>query len=239
MIDTFLASRLENWAEGSKNINTTNSKNYFGGNLIFCQKDVLNDNADGIKREFDKQINESLRNWLKVEQKRNIRKLDLKNFPIYGIFSKFINSPTPIFNQNQFHSFLRNNLIHILIRNTLIKKSLPNFRTGCEFMESLKNILAVVDIHDYNVLDSIAIDNLKEYINENKNKAVEILGIYPNTDQKIYESFEAFENDLRYNLEELKYSYISNKEKKIEEKIIIKIICNNKKAFNSTIKYDE
>ena len=238
-IDTFLASRLENWAEGSKNINTTNSKNYFGGNLIFCQKDVLNDNADGIKREFDKQINESLRNWLKVEQKRNIRKLDLKNFPIYGIFSKFINSPTPIFNQNQFHSFLRNNLIHILIRNTLIKKSLPNFRTGCEFMESLKNILAVVDIHDYNVLDSIAIDNLKEYINENKNKAVEILGIYPNTDQKIYESFEAFENDLRYNLEELKYSYISNKEKKIEEKIIIKIICNNKKAFNSTIKYDE
>ena len=238
-IDTFLASRLANWAEGSKNINTTNSQNYFGGNLIFCQKDVLNENAEGIKKEFDKQINESLRNWIKVEQKRNIRKLNLKKFPIYGIFSKFINSPTPIFNQNQFHSFLRNKLIHILIKDTLIKKSLPIFRTGCEFMESLKNILAVVDIHDYNVLDSIAIDNLKEYINENKNKATEILGIYPNIEQKVYESFEAFENDLRYNLEELKYSYISNKEKKIEETIILKIICNNKKSFNSTIKFDD
>ena len=81
-IDTFLASRLANWAEGSKNINTTNSKNYFGGNLIFCQKDVLNEHAEDIKREFEKQINESVNKWLNIERERNIRQLNLKNFPI-------------------------------------------------------------------------------------------------------------------------------------------------------------
>ena len=46
-IDRFLSSRLANWAEGSKNINSTNSQNYFGGNLIFCQKDVLNELLKG------------------------------------------------------------------------------------------------------------------------------------------------------------------------------------------------
>ena len=237
-IDTFLASRLANWAEGSKNINSTNSQNYFGGNLIFCQKDVLNEHAEDIKKEFNKQINESVRNWYNVEQERNIRQINLKNFPIYGIFSKFINSPTPIFNQNQFHYFLRHKFIHLLSKNILIERSLPKFRTGCEFMESLKNILAIVDIHDYNVLDSIAIDNLKDYILENKNKAIEILGIYQNNLKKNYDSFDEFENDLKSNLEMLKYSYISNKEQKIEETLILEIISKNMKWVNTKINYD-
>ena len=193
-IDRFLSSRLANWAEGSKNINSTNSQNYFGGNLIFCQKDVLNEHTEDIKREFNKQINESVKNWLKIEKERKIRQLNLKKTPIYGIFSKYVNSPTPIFNQNQFHNFLRNKLIHLLIKDVLLQKSL---------------LLAIVDIHDYNVLDSIAIDNLKDYIMENKNKAIEIFCTYKISEKKEYDSFETFENDLKSNLEMLKYSYIS------------------------------
>ena len=238
-IDRFLSSRLANWAEGSKNINSTNSQNYFGGNLIFCQKDVLNEHTEDIKREFNKQINESVKNWLKFEKERKIRQLNLKKTPIYGIFSKYINSPTPIFNQNQFHNFLRNKLIHLLIKDVLIQKSLPKFRTGCEFMESLKNILAIVDIHDYNVLDSIAIDNLKDYIMENKNKAIDILGIYKNDERKEYDSFETFENDLKSNLEMLKYSYISNKEQKIEETLVFEINCKNIESKNLKINHDD
>lgn len=238
-IDRFLSSRLANWAEGSKNINSTNSQNYFGGNLIFCQKDVLNEHTEDIKREFNKQINESVKNWLKIEKERKIRQLNLKKTPIYGIFSKYVNSPTPIFNQNQFHNFLRNKLIHLLIKDVLLQKSLPKFRTGCEFMESLKNILAIVDIHDYNVLDSIAIDNLKDYIMENKNKAIEILGIYKNDEKKDYDSFESFENDLKSNLEMLKYSYISNKEQKIEETLVFEINCKNIKSKKLKINHDD
>lgn len=173
------------------------------------------------------------------ERERNIRQLNLKNFPIYGIFSKFINSPTPIFNQNQFHSFLRQKLVHILIKNALIQKSLPQFRTGCEFMDSLKNILAIVDIHDYNVLDSIAIDNLKDYIMENKTKAIEILGIYQKDETKNYDSFDSMENDLKSNLEMLKYSYISNKEQKIEENLIFEIFTNKRESIDIKINYGE
>ena len=102
-------------------------------------------------------------------------------------------------------------------------------------MESLKNILAIVDIHDYNVLDSIAIDNLKDYIMENKNKAIEILGTYKNSEKKDYDSFETFENDLTSNLEMLKYSYISNKEQKIEETLIFEINSKNIESMNFKI----
>ena len=235
-IDRFLSSRLANWAEGSKNINTTKSQNYFGGNLIFCQKDVQNEHTEDIKKEFDKQINNSVNNWLNVENERKIREINIKDFPIYGIFSQFINSPTPFFNQGQFYSFLRKQLIHLLIKDTLIQKSLPRYRTGCEFMDSLKNILAIVDIHDYNVLDSIAIENLKEYIMENKNKAIEILGVYQNNGKKNYESFEELENDLKSNLEMLKYSYISNKEINIEENIIFEISCKENRFIKTKIK---
>ena len=106
-------------------------------------------------------------------------------------------------------------------------------------MDSLKNILAIVDIHDYNVLDSIAIDNLKDYIMENKTKAIEILGIYQKDETKNYDSFDSMENDLKSNLEMLKYSYISNKEQKIEETLTFEIFSNNMKSIDAKFNYGE
>ena len=236
--DKFLESRMLNWSEGSKNINTTKSLNYFGGNLIFCQKDVIKDNVKEVQKEFDEKINNSLRAWLDEEKKRNIRELDLNNLPIFGIFSKFINSPTPIFNQKEFHSFLKNELTNSLIKDVLVKKSLPIYRTGYEFMNSLKIILATVDIHDYNVLDSIKIDNLKNYISENKDKAIEIFGVY-STIKMNFTSFEEFENNIKSNLESLKFSFISNAKQKIEKELNFEIFSKNPIIAKKELKFED
>ena len=236
--DKFLESRMINWSEGSKNINTTKSLNFFGGNLIFCQKDVIEDNVKEVQKEFDKKINNSLRSWLEEEKKRNIREIDLNNLPVFGIFSKFINSPTPIFNQKEFHSFLKNELTNKLIKDVLVKRSLPKYRTGYEFMNSLKTILATVDVHDYNVLDSIRIDNLKNYIHENKDKAFEIFGVYSNIKMN-FTSFEEFENNIKSNLESLKFSFISNGEPKIEKQLNFEIFSKNPIIAKKELKFDD
>ena len=228
--DKFLMSMMKTWSKGSKYINTTKSLNYFGGNLIFCQKDIPRDNADEVIKDFVKNITESIKIWDEEEKRRNLRELNLKKLPIFGIFSKFINSPTPFFNESEFHSYLRNGLIHSLVKDVLIKKSLPQYRTGCEFMESLKIMLATVDIHDYNVLDSFVIKKLKKYIDENIIKAMEIFGIYSEINDS--NSFEEFERNININLEKLKFSNISNNIiQNIEETLNIQIISENAKII--------
>ena len=210
--DEFMESRMINWSEGSKNINSTKSTNFFGGHLFFCQKDVIKDNVKEVQKEFDNKINYSLSKWIEAENKRNIRELDLEKLPIFGIFSKYYNSPTPKYNEKDFFEHLRNELIDNLIKDVLIQKSLPNYRTGCEFMNSLKIILATVHMHDYNVLDNIEMENLKNYIIENKSKAIEIFGIYSKNKEIKFNNFKELENSLKSNLEALKFSFISNKE---------------------------
>ena len=237
--DKYMESRMVNWSEGSKNINTTKSSSFFGGNLIFSQKDALENDVEEVKKEFNKKINASISKWYNSEIKRKIRELDL-NLPIFGIFNKFINSPTPQFNKNDFHYFLRNEFIHLIIKDVLIKKSLPKYRTGCEFMNSLKIILATIDIHDYNVLDSITIDNLKNYIINNKNNALEIFGIYSKYYEINISSFEEFEKNLISNLEILKFSFISNNKPNIEEILKLEIKSKNDELKkNKKIKIDD
>ena len=125
-----------------------------------------------------------------------------------------------------FHNTLRKELIHLIIKNVLLNKSHPNYRTGTEFMFYLKTILATVDIHDYNVLDSIAINDLKNYLLENKIKAMEIFGSYNINKENSYNTLEELEKDLKSNLELLKSSYISNTKQEIVESLIINIIIN-------------
>ena len=235
--DKFIQERMFNWSEGSKNIKTTHSKNFFGGNIIFCQKDVPKHNVDEVRIEFNKKINNSINKWIENEKKRNLRVLNNK-FPIFGIFSNYVNAPTPIFNKNDFHYTLRKELIHLLVENVLIKKSLPLYRTGKEFMFFLQSILATVDIHDYNALDSIAIDNLKNYLLENKIKAFEIFGVYSITEEKNFNTFDEFENNLKSNLELLKSSYISNTKYEFEETLYIDINCNNLNEEKKEIKFN-
>ena len=238
--DVFMENRMFNWSEGSKNVNSTNSKHYYGGNIVFCQKDIPKHSVEEVRKEFEEKINTAISRWLMTEKKRNIRELNLKDFPVFGIFSKYINSPTPIFNKNEFHNTLRKELIHLIIKNVLLNRSYPNYRTGTEFMFYLQRILATVDIHDYNVLDSIAIDNLKNYLFENKIKAMEIFGIYYINKEKTYNTFDELEKDLISNLELLKYSYISNNKQEINELLNINIITNRKlKIGKEEIKYND
>ena len=237
--DVFMQSRMFNWSEGSKNISTVNSNPYFGGNIVFCQKDIPKNNVEEVRKEFEEKINYAINTWLMSERKRNLKKLNLNDFPIFGIFSKYINSPTPIFNNNEFHKTLRRELIHLVIKNVLMSKGLPNYRTGTEFMFLLQRILAIIDIHDYNVLDSIGIENLKEYLQENKHKAFEIFGIYSIDSDKKFNTFNEFEKDLREDLELLKSSYISNNKQEIDEKINIVISSPNLKVGNFDFNFEE
>ena len=172
--DKFMQSRMLDWSEGSKNIKDYHH-HYFGGNIIFCQKDVTENSNEEIQNEFNQRISESIVEWSKKNQNNSKKNIN----QIFGIFSEFYNSPTPIFNTEEFYSTLRDVLIHTIIKNVLINKSNPCYPTGKEFMLYLKGILATVDIHDYNALDNIAIDNLKKYLDSNKIKALEIFGIYP------------------------------------------------------------
>ena len=223
--DKYMESRMFNWSEGSKNIKVINNDHYFGGNIIFCQKDIPKSNVEEVKNEFDSKITQSINKWVENEKKRNLKVLNLEEFPVFGIFSNYINCPTPIFNKKEFHNMLRTEMINLIIKDTLIKKSLPKYKTGKQFMFFLKGILAAVDIHDYNVLDSIAIDNLKKYLYDNMSKAIEIFGIYSLDDD--IENFEDLEIRAKENLEILKSSYISNSNQEIEEILITYININS------------
>ena len=233
--DSFMQSRMMDWSEGSKNIKNIKSSNenqhYFGGNIIFCQKDIPKNNYEEVKKEFEDKMKMAIDKWLENEKEKSESKNTIINQKqVFGIFSKYINSPTPIFNKIEFYSTLRKELIHLIIKNVLINKSLPYYRTGTEFLFFLKNILATVDIHDYNALDNIAIDNLKKYLSDNKMKAVEIFGIYPNKlEKKDFNGVEELEEYLNSNLEKLKTSYISNSKLIINETITINIISLNLK----------
>ena len=238
-LDSFIKTIMLNWSEISKNIKGNSSINYFGGNLIFCQKDVEKSAKNEVKVEFDKQIRESLFQWvnMKKERESNFNKSlfemnnDFKlksNFEYFGVFSKYYHAPTPILNKEDFNDFIKDKLVDLVIKDVLIKKSLPKYMTGNKFMLSLEGTLASIDIHDYNLMGDFAIENVKCYILENKEKAIAIFGVYSLDDDLNIDSFDELEKILNTNLEQLKCSYISNMEQEINSKLQFCITINEK-----------
>ena len=249
-LDLFTKSIMLNWSEISKNIKDNSSINYFGGNLIFCQKDVEKAIVDEIKNVFDGQIKESLKKWSKMKEERDNKfskkKVSSKNeiieqkmFDYFGIFSSYYNSPTPIFDREEFYDFLRNKLIDLVIKNILIEKVLPNYMTGNKFMLSLKGVLTSINIQDYNIMGNFAIDNLRSYIIENKQKSIEIYGVYTLYYNSKIENFDEFEKYIKSNLEKLKFSYISNAEQEIEEKLEFNINIDSQDYKHKEIEFSE
>ena len=241
--DSFMQSRMMDWSEGSKKIKNFKNTHYFGGNIIFCQKDIPRNNYAEVQREYENKMKDSIQKWIEYEnfqENINIKKNQITNRKqIFGIFSKYINSPTPIFNKRDYYKSLREGLIHIIIKNVLLNKSFPNYGTGREFMLYLQGILATVDIHDYNALENLAIDNLKKYLSENRIKAMEIFGIYPNNLEKNkFDDINDLENYLNLSLEKLKTSYITNSKLIIDEALNVNIISSNIKIGKiDNIKY--
>jgi hypothetical protein len=108
--DSFMQSRMMDWSEASKKIKKTKNFNenihFFGGNIIFCQKDIPQANCEEVKKEFEEKMKEAIRIWIENEKERN-KNDNNKIFSekqIFGIFSKYINSPTPIFNKIEFYN---------------------------------------------------------------------------------------------------------------------------------------
>ena len=244
--DTFMEQRIIDWSEASNKIKKTNNFNknihFFGGNIIFCQKDIPRSNYEEVKKEFEDKMSKAIDTWknreIEKKQNNNDNNIIINEKQIFGIFSKYINSPTPIFNKIEFYKTLREELIHLIIRNVLMRKSRPYYRTGTEFMSFLKKILAIVEIHDYNALDNIAFDNLQKYLTDNKIKAIEIFGIYPNQfEERIFNNIEELEEYLDSNLEHLKASLISTSKLQIDETICMNITSANlKKCENINYK---
>ena len=234
--DAFMQSRMMDWSEASKKIKKTKNFNenihFFGGNIIFCQKDIPQANYEEVKKEFENKMKEVIGLWKENEKERN-KNDNNKIFnekQIFGIFSKYINSPTPIFNKIEFYNTLRKELIHLIIKNILMNRSRPYYRTGTEFMSFLKKILAIVEIHDYNALDNVAIDNLQKYLVYNKIKAIEIFGIYPNLEDKVFNNINDLEDYLNSNLEHLKASLIYKSKLLINEEICMNLESSDLKV---------
>ena len=149
-----------NWSEIGKNINNNNSLNYFGGNLIFCQKDIEDNVRNEVKQEFDRQMDDSLKKWQILKQEREAKSKIINyhlstaknkdNFEYFGIFSKYHHIPTHLYNTDKFHKDMTGILIKTVFKDILINKSLPRYITGNNFLLSLKGILASLDMRDHN-----------------------------------------------------------------------------------------
>ena len=169
-------------------------------------------------------MRQTLEEWNRINRKTPTT----NNNQILGLFSRYFNSPTQLFNSRNFYDTLRGAIIPLIIRGVLMNKISPNYTTGKEFLLYIKGILATVDIHDYNALDTIAIENLKKYLDDNKIKSFEIFGIYSNRlEINQFKNVEELEKFLNTNLEDLRTSNISNVKLNIEENLNIDIISSN------------
>ena len=55
---------------------------------FFCLKDGPKNNVDEVKNEFDLKIKKSISKWVNNEKRRKKKILNLKDYPLFGIFSK-------------------------------------------------------------------------------------------------------------------------------------------------------
>ena len=225
--DRFTQSTLEKISHGSQRIIHIENNEFFGGSLILSPRDVNND-LEALKNEFSKKVNMSINKWLHENKKCDIK------YNYFGIFSEYIFGPTPPIQKEQFYKTIRDTLIPEIIGNTFKDQRNPIFKTGKEFCIKLKKLLSAVYMNDYAYLSDVSKKDIKNYIDRNIDKALEVCGIYKKIeeyDPKIYlrtiKGFEYyFNNDY---LEKLKISLIyENKLENDNLLIIDKIITKNK-----------
>jgi hypothetical protein len=61
--DRFTENTLEKLALGSTRFKTINIEQFFGGSLFFSPKDVLPNEKDKLKKEFNQKIENSVKRW--------------------------------------------------------------------------------------------------------------------------------------------------------------------------------
>ena len=221
--DRFIEETLEKLSLGSQR-NNTKVEHLFGGSLIFSPRDVNQANKGQLRDEFQSKIKNSVKNWLKINNK------NLK-YHIFGLFDDYVFAPTPSFFDQSFYDTLRDIFTIDLIGNTLKYQRHPIYETGKEFCDYLREYLSIIYSGDFDFLSNRKEKKIRNYIENNVNKAYEVIGEYDNK-QEFQDYFNDF-NGLRiyFNkeyLSQLEIDFKHNKKYEADNTLII----NNLQYFD-------
>ena len=172
--DRFTEETLEKLSLGSRKIKEIEIQDFFGGSLFFSPRDVNRTNQEQLKKEFSEKIKNSVKKWINENEKNEKN----KKYNIFGLFDDYVFAPTPPYNDESFYRTLRKILIKEIIENIIKFQRHPIYKTGKEFYKNLKTFLSAVYMNDYEFLSKLREDEIKTYIDENKDKAFEVCGEY-------------------------------------------------------------
>ena len=208
--DKFTESTLENLSLGSQKIKGIDIKEFFGGSLFFSPRDVTEQGKEELKHEFTDKIKKSVTNWYNSNK-------NYKKYNIFGLFDDYVFAPTPSYNETPFYRTLREVLINDTIEKILKFQRHPIYKTGKEFYLNLKTFLSAVYMNEFEFLSNKRENEIKDYVNENREKAFEVCGNYeeetPESDLRIYIT-KRNELKLYFNkeyLSELEINFYNNK----------------------------
>ena len=173
--DRFTETTLENLALGSRKIKSDNIENFFGGSLFFCPRDVIKE-VENLKKELSEKVRKSVNKWIN-NIKKNEEKIKMK-YNIFGLFNSYCFAFTPPYPNAKFYKYLRNTFSHKIIDDILKFQKQPINKTGKDFYSNLKLILSSVYMNNYEVLSNRKEKDIEFYINKNKLKAFEVIGVY-------------------------------------------------------------
>ena len=195
--DRFTENTLEKMALGSNKIKNINIEQFFGGSLIFSPKDVIDNDRNKLKKEFNLKIENSIKKWNSDLIRFKKRK---KKYSIFGLFEDNVFAPTPKYLDDSFYNTLRNTLIPDIIENTLKYQRHPNYKTGKEFSSNLKLFLSAVYMNEFEFLTDYDEKMIKNYIYENIKKAFEIGGKYKELDDSFIDKDILIGNDNKHTI---------------------------------------
>jgi len=196
--DRFTESTLGKLSLGSRKIKSIKIEDFFGGDLFFSPRDVIEKDKNNIKKEFNRKLGISLNNWFEEnknkkkpikENKENTKIIEQsinkdKKYTIFGLFSQNVFAATPSYQNESFYKTLRNILTRDIIENSLRYQRHPIYKTGNEFCSKLKTFLSAVYMNDYEFLPKFRENEVKNYINDNLEKAFEVIGSYEENEEE-------------------------------------------------------
>lgn len=227
--DRFTEETLQKLSLGAQEIgrNINDIQNLFGGTLIFCPRDVNDDNKIQLRDEFRSKIKNSVDKWAQTNN-RNIKS------KIFGLFDDYVIATTPIYKAQSFYNVLRNQFINDFLGDTLKFQRHPIYQTGIEFFQYLKYFLYFTSTGDFDFLSNRKERDIGNYININKKKAYELIGNYNHDEEDSLNNYFSEFNGLKiyYNKDYLNNLIIDITNNKYYEPDNI-LIINNLQNFET------
>ena len=234
--DRFTEDTLEKLSYGSNKIKYTDisNKEFFGGSLFFSPRDVNKTHKEQLKNEFSEKIINSVKKWRKELKKGNF------NYSIFGLFDDYVFAPTPSYFDFYFYKTLRESLINEIVGNILKYRRHPAYETGKQFCSNFKSFLSLVFMNDYDFLSNLRENEIRNYIEENVNKAYQVMGEYEEgqiNNQNIcvnkFNNLEIYFN--KEYLKNLEIDFKSNKKFQVNQTLLINKIFSlniNEGSYN-------